>query len=86
MNEAQKIAQELRAKRAAKETADKAETLIEDAAKAAVEKDIPRRWEALINIHDGLGNKYLSGEIVTETPENAEAVRVWIERGQVKPA
>jgi len=43
-----------------------------------------RRFEANINVHDGLGNKYIPGTIITETDELQEAIAVWLERGQVR--
>lgn len=32
-------------------------------------------------VHDGLGGKYLCGQVVTETAENSAAIDAWLARG-----
>ena len=49
--------------------------------------DKPVRVEIIAdNAHDGLGNKYFSGDIVTQTAVNAEAIKIWLKLKQAKPA
>lgn len=54
----------------------------EQSAAADPEAREPRKVEVIDRpVHDGLGGKFQSGEVVTETAENSAAIDAWLARG-----